>query len=247
MGRWFDLVNLVLIIEEPEAYSIDINRERYLTASTYISSRAFPSSIRYSTLKSEDGSYPILLPGVDSFNHQRGTAVSWVTSSSPVPDIALILHNPNSAGSELFNNYGPKPNSELILGYGFAIEDNPSDTIVLQIGVGGLAEKSTAPPIEGKKLEVGREGAGAEAVWNEIMLLVDFYASGKSEGGSEETSGYEDQLEGAGMLGDMVIALLDRLPRQRIVPNDMRSNVRQMLEWYLEGQILFRLCPITPF
>lgn len=189
-----------------------------------------------------------MLPGVDSLNHQRGAAVSWVTSSSPVPEIALVLHNPNSAGSELFNNYGPKPNSELILGYGFAIKENPSDTIVLQIGVGGLAAKSTAPLIERKKLEVGRDGAGAEAVWDEIMLLVTSYASGKSEGGSEETSGYEDQLEGAGMLGDMVIALLDRLPRQGIIPEDLRSDIRQMLEWYLEGlSTSFCLRSITSF
>ena len=186
-----------------------------------------------------------MLPGVDSLNHQRGAAVSWVTSSSPVPEIALVLHDPNSAESELFNNYGPKPNSELILGYGFAIEENPSDTIVLQIGVGGLAEKSTTPLIEHKKFEVGREGAGAEAIWDEVMLLVTSYASGKSEGGSEEISGYEDQLEGAGMLGDMIIVLLDRLPRQEVIADDMRSNIRQMLKWYLEGS--FRLCPIASF
>lgn len=34
----------------------------------------------------------------------------------------------------MFNNYGPKPNSELLLGYGFVLPNNPEDTIVLKLG-----------------------------------------------------------------------------------------------------------------
>ena len=47
--------------------------ELYLTASTHLSSRAFPSTLLsdHPTLVSTPGSYPILLPGVDSLNHAR--------------------------------------------------------------------------------------------------------------------------------------------------------------------------------
>lgn len=209
-------------------------RDHYLTAATYVSSRAFPSTILSATpsLQLTDTSHPILLPGIDSLNHARGTPVSWVISNHTNKPTALavnlVLHNPTSAGEELFNNYGPKPNSELILGYGFALPANPSDTIVLQIGVGGGAAPAESKQ---KKLEVGRNASGAAAVWDEVLALV----SSKS---SEPT--YEDELEAAGMLGDMLLALQDRLPDvENVKENDkIRPEVKEMLEYYVEGRIL---------
>ena len=35
------------------------------------------------------------------------------------------------AGAEFFNNYGPKDNGELLIGYGFCLEGNPYDTVAL--------------------------------------------------------------------------------------------------------------------
>ena len=59
--------------------------QEYLTASTYLSSRAFPSTLLSETpsLVSSPSSYPILLPGVDSLNHARAQPVSWVVSHPP--------------------------------------------------------------------------------------------------------------------------------------------------------------------
>lgn len=133
----------------------------------------------------------------------------------------------------MFNNYGPKPNSELILGYGFALPSNPSDTIVLQIGVGGSAPtQSTLAQGQRKKLEVGRAANGAEAVWDEVLALVKMNSDA-----SEKT--YEDHLEAAGMLGDMLLALQDRLPATGSIEGnqDVRSEVKEILEYYLEGML----------
>ena len=58
-------------------------------------------------------------------------------ASRSEPALALVLHTPTSRGHELLNNYGPKPNAELILGYGFALPHNPDDTIVLRLGGAG--------------------------------------------------------------------------------------------------------------
>jgi hypothetical protein len=38
------------------------------------------------------------------------------------------------AGNEVFNNYGAKPNDELLLGYGFILPDNPEDFVSLKMG-----------------------------------------------------------------------------------------------------------------
>ena len=121
----------------------------YRAAATYLSSRAFPSTLLSATpsLIASPSSYQVLLPGVDSLNHKRGHPAIWKVSKNDkfastsevdkVDDhlsIELSSEVAYQQGDELFNNYGPKPNSSLILGYGFALPDNPDDTILLKIG-----------------------------------------------------------------------------------------------------------------
>ena len=235
-------------------------RDRYLSASTYLSSRAFPSTILSSTpsLQATDSSYPVLLPGIDSINHAPGAAVSWlidspqsVTASAPIPSpitpgnplgsnlaVNLVLHTSTKAGGEIFNNYGPKPNSEFILGYGFALSPNPSDTIVLQIGVAGTNAKQG----ERKKFEIGKNAVGADLIWNEVLVLDTL----SSEGG-EKT--YEDYLRGAEKLADMVFQLLDKLPKVRNTGLHLgiwsTSEPRKMLEYYVQGSCLAFSFPRT--
>ncbi|KAF8969398.1 hypothetical protein BDZ97DRAFT_1902516 [Flammula alnicola] len=212
--------------------------DRYLTAATYVSSRAFPSSLLSPTptLVHSPSTQPILIPGVDALNHARGQPVSWLVTypddrgttngaTSEQPKISLVIHSPPVKGQELFNNYGPKPNSELILGYGFSIPNNPDDTIVLKIaGVGG------------NKWEVGRDSRGAEGLWNEILL--NFVES------EEQRPTYEDVLDASAMLQEMLQALIQRLPiDQEPHTSEVRPEVATMFRHYLEGQkdILFSL------
>ncbi|EGO02860.1 hypothetical protein SERLA73DRAFT_165797 [Serpula lacrymans var. lacrymans S7.3] len=211
---------------------ISSNRENYLTASTYMSSRAFPSTLlsKEPTLKSTPSSYPVLIPGVDSLNHCRGLPISWVVSfpepvaistvNSTKPTVSLVGHTITQAGQEVFNNYGPKPNSELILGYGFSLPQNQDDTIVLQIG--------GAPTSSRKKWEVGRKAHGAEGVWEEVLGLI--------AQGAEAT--YEDELEAADVLSEMLTSLIEHLPEVSDADDDkdIRPEVELMMEHYLEGQ-----------
>ncbi|KIM46435.1 hypothetical protein M413DRAFT_24163 [Hebeloma cylindrosporum] len=170
--------------------------EKYLTSATYLSSRAFPSTLLSPnpSLVSSPSTQPILIPGVDALNHARGHPVSWLvtfpddkgsTDGSPPPIISLVIHSSGVRGQELFNNYGPKPNSELILGYGFSIAHNPDDTIVLKIG-----------GIGGNKWEIGRNAQGVDGLWKEI--LSNFCQP------SQEGPTYEDVLDASGTLQEMV-------------------------------------------
>ncbi|KAG5654591.1 hypothetical protein H0H81_011566 [Sphagnurus paluster] len=202
------------------------SRELYLSAATYLSSRAFPSSVlsHNPSLISSPDTKPVLLPGIDALNHARGEPVSWVisyprtnSSTSDSPSISLLLHNPFNKGQELLNNYGAKPNAELILGYGFSLPDNPDDTIVLKIG--GI----------NKKWEVGRAAQGAEALWDEIL--------GSIQQDPDSPPTYEDELDAAGALLEMIQSLIDRLPVERDGRRaEMRPEVTLMLHDYVEGQ-----------
>ncbi|KAH7924334.1 SET domain-containing protein [Leucogyrophana mollusca] len=206
------------------AWSTLFTWEHYLTASTYLSSRAFPSTLlsKNPSLEATPLSYPILLPGVDSLNHARGQPISWLVSHEgstcpPEPSISLVTRRTTPAGHEIYNNYGPKPNSELILGYGFSLPQNPDDTILLRIGGSS------------NKWEIGRNARGAEGLWAEIVSLV-------AQDHAEPT--FEDDLDAVGALSDMVETMMNHLPH---VPSDdvedhlIRPAVKLMLEHYVEG------------
>jgi hypothetical protein len=115
-------------------------RDDYLLANTYISSRAFPSSLldpsasttpinpshmdtKASTHQDPPSdsvpahevtpkSYPVLIPGLDTLNHKRNQAVTWVsvplTEESSERSVGLVLRSETEAGEQVFNNYGPK-------------------------------------------------------------------------------------------------------------------------------------------
>ncbi|KAI9068836.1 SET domain-containing protein [Trametes sanguinea] len=222
--------------------------ERYLTASTYLSSRAFPSTVlsEAPTLVTTSSSYPVLLPGIDALNHARGHPVSWLVSSgnaSSTPSaestISLVIHAATPRGAQLLNNYGPKPNSELILGYGFSLPNNPDDTIVLKIGGPSAASASSSQGAGASspgKWEVGRGARGAEPVWDAVLAAVRAQG-GDEDDEEEEGDAIEDELCAADMLAEMAQSLYDRLPP--FPPANeagMRPEVVQMLGHYLEGQ-----------
>jgi len=208
-------------------------RERYLTASTYLSSRAFPSTLLSTspTLLQSPDSYPVLIPGVDSLNHARAQPVSWVVSNTPsaAPSttelqgtISLVARTAVDGGAEIFNNYGAKPNSELLLGYGFTLPDNPDDTIVLKIG-GGAGD-------DVPRREVGRGGRGADSVWDAIVEALR-----AQEDDGEEVPEWQTVLDGADMLRSMTEALLARLPSVP-VSSPLRTDVADMIGHYVSGQ-----------
>ncbi|KAF9238366.1 hypothetical protein BU15DRAFT_47737 [Melanogaster broomeanus] len=209
--------------------------EIYLAAATHLSSRAFPSSILSAepSLVSTPSTHPVLIPGVDLLNHKRGHHVSWIVSCSEATEgeslsgtVSIVAH-PNTSSEEtsedqleeVFNNYGPKANDELILGYGFSLPRNPDDKMALQIGG---TQKS-------QKWEIGRNARNIEGLWSEVRSMV---ASEESE------YEYEDDLEAASLLSEMVQSKLDGMKTISDVRsnNDIRSEVKIMLEHYIEGQ-----------
>ena len=106
--------------------------------------------------------------------------------------------------------------AELILGYGFTLEDNPDDTIVLKLGGGG------------ESWEIGRRwNEEYERLWRRIL------ASVVAGDGGEAT--FEDRLEAAEMLMDMVEQKLQALP-DATAARALRPEVAVMLKHYVDGE-----------
>lgn len=102
---------------------------------------------------------PVLLPGMDIFNHARGVPVTWRypflpdTNSSKQPSpsesaeskaedaqrrrgVALELGYRVPAGEQVFNCYGGKSNEEFLCGYGFVLPEGADDQLTLVLGSG---------------------------------------------------------------------------------------------------------------
>lgn len=71
------------------------------------------------------GLVPVLFPVVDLANHDASARVAWFSDVHHEPkDLSIIVEADIPAGQQIFNNYAPKGNTELLLGYGFLIEGN---------------------------------------------------------------------------------------------------------------------------
>jgi hypothetical protein len=76
-----------------------------------------PSNISRESVQQLQGAL-CLLPLNDMLNHQPRTKITW----QPTPtSVNFITNEPILAGSEVYNNYGPKSNTELFVGYGFSL------------------------------------------------------------------------------------------------------------------------------
>lgn len=192
-------------------------------------------------------SYPVLLPILDCLNHARGHPVSWVvTSSPPAPSskqgninssslhITLHLRAPTPTQAEVFNNYGPKPNSELLLGYGFVIPSNPEDTIVLKLG--GSEQRHEI----GRHASRHADAGGMKSLWEEIEKMV--LTSGEDdESVTSMEGGWEVALEVCEALDEMISQKIDALPDLSEIPHlpsaGIRPEVRSMIAEYVKGRL----------
>ncbi|KAL1410964.1 hypothetical protein Q8F55_001907 [Vanrija albida] len=243
--------------------------ERYLAVATYLSSRAFPSHL----LSLPDGqaqapstdaeSYPVLIPGLDLLNHTRGQPILWLSSritpaadaadadATPIEAISFVAPEAIDAGAEIFNNYGAKSNESLLLGYGFVIDGNPDDTVVLRLGTGALPADAKARLDAkgldaGERFAVGRDGELPKQLLEVVraMLGEDEHDHDHDDEDDEhacyeaEEKGLNLELDVLGMLGQMLEDKLAKLKAGGVAPADakVRAEVARLVKVYRDGQ-----------
>ncbi|KAF2674282.1 SET domain-containing protein [Microthyrium microscopicum] len=133
----------ITVLQEKGVDATKFTWELCLWAATIFSSRSFTSNI---ATQNADESFPLLYPVIDIFNHRFGEKVFWNMEKGT---FRLELPEGAPTGEQVFNNYAPKGNEELLMGYGFCIENNPCDQLVLRLakppGVVHLGLKSSMP------------------------------------------------------------------------------------------------------
>lgn len=227
----------------------------YTLAAVYLDSRAFPSTVLSPTpsLLETPSSYAILIPGVDSLNHKRAHPITWSVckvashrgssdgGSSSELSLSLIAETKTSAGEEVLNNYGAKPNSSLILGYGFALPNNPDDTISLKLALRDASEGLSSQ----SAVQVGRSARGAEELWE--CARAHFWAQAAKDDDEEpqpqdkSIAELEVDLDVLDVLQDLVGELCRRfntlLERSGAGSKSLRGmKIREMQKWFVQGQ-----------
>jgi hypothetical protein len=127
------------------------------------------------------------------------------------------------AGEQVFNNYGPKSNEELLLGYGFTLSPNPDDVVALKLGArpSPLAVDDNDGKIQqgssGVRHYVRRDGAIPQGLLDEMRALLlassdnTTLDEGEEEASREDAEYWERELELADQLGAMLALKLQAL------------------------------------
>ncbi|KAF3051778.1 hypothetical protein E8E11_010942 [Didymella keratinophila] len=133
------------------SWADELDFESLLWAATIFTSRAFIST----HILPEIETVPILFPVVDILNHSVTAKVEWDFKPHKSFTLRCLEISNFAVNDELFNNYAPKQNDELLLGYGFCLESNPIEQFALKLAFQpelmqyatqiGLMESSSVP------------------------------------------------------------------------------------------------------
>lgn len=134
-----------------------LTRDGLLWARTIVFSRAFTLLL---------GGKPAiaLVPVFDLLDHDPTARVAWIMNDAE-GKVELVADAPVASGARAWNNYGPKPNEELLQGYGFSLLGNAADRFHVRLALGETGACGPSEPEPG-----GDAAGGAPAVSRKALL-----------------------------------------------------------------------------
>eukprot|EP00929_Paragymnodinium_shiwhaense_P120377 TRINITY_DN92304_c0_g1_i1.p1 TRINITY_DN92304_c0_g1~~TRINITY_DN92304_c0_g1_i1.p1 ORF type:complete len:522 (+),score=193.44 TRINITY_DN92304_c0_g1_i1:66-1631(+) len=105
-------------------------REKLEWARGMLQSRQFPGSFSGKA----DATVPCMVPLLDILNHKNDADITVKVRADM---LEFICDEKVKRGDQIWNNYGSKGNAELLMCYGFAISDNPCDSISVALALPG--------------------------------------------------------------------------------------------------------------
>ncbi|KAI9319676.1 hypothetical protein BX666DRAFT_1915131 [Dichotomocladium elegans] len=127
--RDYELVSKEPVVVENGGLTWD----EYLWGYSVLSSRSFPYKLIDPKAEANAPDSEVLFPLLDQLNHKPNTKITWLRTGDPeTGTLSFVAGEAFSEGEQLFNNYGPKSNEELLLGYGFCFDYNEFDHVALK-------------------------------------------------------------------------------------------------------------------
>ena len=226
----------------------------YLWAVMIIKSRSFPASLMREHVEGGDSiadNEPMLVPIVDILNHDMRANVSWfVTADQNNRAYFNFKSDSLVPGGEIYNNYGRKGNEELLLGYGFCLENNDADNVMLRIKVAssiipqlvseGFEEPDTSSYIRSSAELGSSQVSGGESkdllffvtkdfIPNNLVLLFQLLLKNKWEASLT----LRMKLAGLNQLRDAIEKKLDIMPKDLPQKGD---DVSRNIGIYIKSQ-----------
>jgi histone-lysine N-methyltransferase SETD3 len=78
-----------------------------------------------------------LIPMADMFNHKNDFPTLMTESEKQRSTLHAPAHSGYAVGDQIFDSYGNKSNAQLLLSYGFMVDDNEHDSLNINIGFSG--------------------------------------------------------------------------------------------------------------
>jgi hypothetical protein len=132
----------------------------------------------------EESSSGVLLPFFDLLNHRHGQPIEWNSNSTHVEFATPCAVK---SGDEVYNNYGGRPNEELIFSYGFCIHPNAMDAVSLV-----LACKTDTGACSSKRFYVRKEANGGVPAELFKAMAALTYEQDEGEEDTEDSVGLEE-------------------------------------------------------
>ena len=126
--------SLLLFLENEKQYLLDdykiIENQGLLTHKEFLEGRLLISSRLYSIKATKDASG--LIPFADLFNHEFNCSTAW-NYDFDKEGFVIETQDEYQRNNEICIDYGYKSNIKLLLGYGFALENNPYDEYIFDL------------------------------------------------------------------------------------------------------------------
>ena len=177
-GRTHDLMFNRFVIPLFSALGKDVSEPTFATvlrrtfrwAAALYFSRAilvpYPSNTSFGFQKSRSSkSYETITPLIDLLNHRPGTLSAMKHNARPNVTGGNILYSNGrtlKSGEQIFLNYGPRSNEDLLAHFGFTLRDNMCDTAIVHLGFPGKNQ--------GPSYKLFRGGGIPEAMLNAVRL-----------------------------------------------------------------------------
>jgi len=232
-----------------------LSMERWKWARSAFVSRCFPpkllnlDSITISDMPQTDNdkaSCGILLPVIDLMNHQYATKVTWL-SDRHQQRITFQVDASIKTNEQVFNNYGPKCNEELLLCYGFVPMDNPADSVSVKLDIHSVKPVLSAAGIEhnqGRFFIMKQDPVSLNLYRTVRIMMCDLDIEEDDQGNivSVEEPEYDEELEtnALDMLQNMLTSKVTKMDQvdQKLLDQAAASYsyVIQAARRYRDGQ-----------
>lgn len=155
--------------------------------------------------------FSVLLPVLDIGNHNGINAVTWMKDPK-AGQFGLCTRDLFQQGSQIYNYYGNKSNSELLVGYGFTLPNLENDTVNLKL----------TPPIEAahlRRTQISHASIHRSQPGEEFMFMV----RRQNRVGEVDNGLVELEFFSAGLFDTLACMVANKRERQFIIENPAYS------------------------